>query len=74
MNDSSLQASAVVRAAIKRLDPVERLRQAFIHSEQMRELSLAQLRKRYPDHSTLQLVELMLGQQLIPRDRASESR
>jgi hypothetical protein len=74
MSDSSVQSNAVARAAIRRIDPVERLRRALVHSEQMRDIALAQLRKRYPTYSTLQLVELMLGQQLIPRDRASESR
>ena len=73
MNDSTVEADAVARAAIRRIAPVERLRQAFIHSEQMRDLALARLRTRYPGHSTLELVELLLGEQLIPRDRASES-
>ena len=69
MHDTSPEAAAVVRAAILRRSPAVRLQQVLELSEQVRELSLAGLRKKYPERSTLELVELMLGTQLIPPDR-----
>ena len=69
MHDTPDDAAAVVRAAIKQVAPVDRLRQALAHSEKMRELSLARLRERYPGRSTLELVELLLGERLTGNDR-----
>lgn len=57
---------AVVREAILRMEPAERVRQALELSEQVRALSLAGLRVRHPGCSTLQLVELLSGETLIP--------
>jgi hypothetical protein len=36
------------------------------HSEAMRTLALARLRTAFPERSTLELVEVLLGQRLIP--------
>jgi hypothetical protein len=66
MHDTSPEAAAVVRAAVLSRPPAERLRQALQLSEQIRELSLTALRKKYPERSTLELIELMLGIQLVP--------
>ncbi len=66
MHDTSPEAEAVVREAILRTAPTERVRQALVLSEQMRTLSLATLRRHHPDLSTLQLVELLSGETLIP--------
>ena len=69
MHNTSPEAAAAVRAAILRRSPAERLQQALELSEQVRELSLTALRAKYPERSTLELVEMMLGTQLIPPDR-----
>jgi hypothetical protein len=66
MHDTSEAAADVVRAAIRRTAPGERVRQMLAHSETMRALALARLRERHPDRSTLELVELLLGEQLLP--------
>jgi len=66
MEDTTEQAAAVVRDGIRRTDPVVRMRDALAHSDTMRALALAQLRARYPDRSTLALVEMLLDQNLIP--------
>jgi DNA-binding transcriptional regulator WhiA len=69
MHDTSNDAAAAVRAAIKQVAPIDRLREALVHSERMRELSVARLRARYPDRSTLELVELLLGERLTGNAR-----
>jgi hypothetical protein len=66
MNDTRPEAAAVVREAIRRTPPAERIRQVLELSEQMRTLSLTTLRRRHPNLSTLQLVELLSGESLIP--------
>ena len=66
MNDTRPEAAQVVREAIRHLSPAQRVRQALELSEQMGALSLAQLRQRHPEYSTLQLVELLSGETLIP--------
>lgn len=47
--------------------PVERLAQALEWSEFVRGLALTRLRKLYPQRTDLELVELMLGECLMPR-------
>ena len=66
MNDTRPEAAAVVRSAIRQTPPAERIRHMLDMSEKMRALSLVGLRARYPELSTLQHVELLLGQTLIP--------
>jgi hypothetical protein len=68
MNDTRPEAAAVVREAIRRTPPVERMRQVLELSEQIRTLSLETLRRRHPNLSTLQLVELLSGETLLPTD------
>ena len=69
MHDTRNDAAAAVRAAIRQLAPIDRLREALVHSERMRELSVARLRARYPERSTLELVELLLGERLTGNAR-----
>jgi hypothetical protein len=69
MRDTRNDAAAAVRAAIKQVAPIDRLREALVHSERMRELSVARLRARYPERSTLELVELLLGERLTGNAR-----
>jgi hypothetical protein len=66
MRDTTPEAQEAVRIATVRTAPVQRLRDALAFSETMRELSLARLRARHPDRSTLELVEILLNQQLVP--------
>ena len=66
MTDTRSEAVAVVRDAILKTAPAERMRRALELSEQVRSLSLAGLRLRHPNCSTLQLVELLSGETLIP--------
>jgi len=70
MRDTTSEAEAIVRAAILRTDPIDRLRQALVLSETMRDLALARLRALHPDRSVVELVELLLGERLIPAPRA----
>ena len=66
MRDTSQEADAVRLAAIRRTDPVERMRQALAWSDSMRALAVAHLRQRHPSWSELEAVEHLLGQTLIP--------
>ncbi len=66
MTDTRSEAVAVIREAILKTAPAERMRRALELSEQVRSLSLAGLRLRHPGYSTLQLVELLSGETLIP--------
>jgi hypothetical protein len=68
MRDTSPDAEQVMLDAIRRTAPVERMRRAFALSESMRELALARLRSRHPERSDLELVELLLGESLIPEN------
>ena len=61
MHDTSPDAARVVREAIRRRDPIERMREALAHSETMRALALSRLRARHPDLSAPALVELLRG-------------
>ena len=69
MRDTSADAALVVCDAIRRTAPTERMRQALAHSEAMRALSLAGLRARHPERTTLELVEMLLGTRLITEER-----
>ena len=68
MQDTSTAAADAVRAAIRGIAPVERVRQALAFSETTRAIALSNLRARHPHLTTLELVELMLGEVLIRRD------
>lgn len=69
MRDSSDAAEALVRSAILKQAPLDRLRATLALSESMRAVSLAGLRRRFPDRTVLQLVELLSGESLSPSVR-----
>ena len=71
MRDTTKEASRVADAAIKKMDPVDRLRQSLAHSEAMRGLAIERLQAKYPGRSTLELVELLLGERLVREDRTT---
>lgn len=64
MRDTSPEAEAVARAAIRRRPPVERMREALELSETLRALALVRWRRGYPADSTVELVERMTGESL----------
>jgi hypothetical protein len=66
MGDTTRAAEGVRLAAIRQLGLAERLRQMFELSESVRRLALSGLRERYPDHTDLELVEILLGRRLVP--------
>lgn len=66
LRDTTSAAEQVRLAAVRRMPPAERLRQAFDLSESVRRLALAGLRLRYPGRTDLELVERMLGTTLVP--------
>lgn len=66
MDDTRPEAAAVVREAILKLAPAERMRQALALSQQVRAISVVGLRRHHPGRSTLQLVELLVGETPIP--------
>jgi hypothetical protein len=73
MDDTSADASAIVLDAVRRTPPVERMRRALAHSEAMRALALARLRARHPGRPTIELVEILLGDRLRPREGGPDS-
>jgi len=71
MRDTSTDADAAVRGAIRRVPPVERMRRMLEFSETMREIALSALRARHPGRTTIELVEMMVGERLRPLDSGS---
>ncbi|MGH7663313.1 MAG: hypothetical protein ACRENI_03310 [Gemmatimonadaceae bacterium] len=61
MLDTSPAAEQVRIAAIRCIDPIQRMRLALEMSEWARALALARLRALHPDWSEPQLVELLLA-------------
>jgi len=70
MRDTAAAALAVQAEAVRRLEPVERLRQALELSESARALSLSRLRTLHADLTELELVELLINASLIPTRRS----
>jgi len=66
MRDTTREAEAVVRAAVRRRSPVERMRDALALSDALRAVSLARLRREYPADSPVALVERLTGDSLQP--------
>jgi hypothetical protein len=66
MRDTVAAAEAVRLAAIRRMPPADRLRQALALSESVRALALGRLRAAHPGRTDLELVELLLGTRLLP--------
>ena len=64
MHDTSAEAAAVARAALRRRPPVQRMRDALELSEALRALALARLRRLYPGDSPIALVERLTGESL----------
>ena len=73
MIDTPPDARRVHLDAIRRLTPSERVAQSLAFSESMRQLALARLRVRYPEHSQLQLMGLLLGVSLESANPARPS-
>ena len=67
MGDTTATAEHVRIAAIRRMDPVDRMRQAIALSEWTRELALTRLRAAYPDQTDAQLVSTMLNERGKPK-------
>ena len=65
MSDTPRVAEEVRLAAIRRMEPAERLRQVFELSESVRRLALARLRERHPDRTDVELIEVLLGRRLV---------
>lgn len=66
MRDTSPEADAVARAAIRRRPPIERMREALELSDALRTLVLARLRRRHPTDSPIALVERLTSESLRP--------
>lgn len=62
MDDTTAAAELVRIAAIRDMDPVDRMRQAIVLSEWTRELALTRLRAVHPGQTDAQLVAMMLNQ------------
>ena len=74
MRDTPLVAESVRLAAVRRVAPAARVRQALELSEWARKLALAALQQRHPELDELELVELLLGAQLAPPAKLRERR
>jgi hypothetical protein len=64
MRDTPAFAEQVRLAAIRRMPPDARLRQALELSEWVRNIALEAQRRRHPDRTDLELVELMVERPL----------
>ncbi len=69
MRDTSPEADAVARAAIRRRPPVERMREALELSDALRALALRRLRREHPADSPIALAERLTGESLRPAVR-----
>ena len=58
-DDTSPEAAALVRRAVRQQSPAQRVDAAIALSERMRTISLATLRARFGGRTTLELVALM---------------
>jgi len=74
MHDTSPEAAAVARAAVRRRPPVQRMRDALELSEALRALALSRLRSLHPDDSPIALVERLTGESLLPAARTGPPR
>lgn len=69
MSDTRPEAAAVLRAAVLRRAPVERMRDALRLSEELRAVALAGLRRQYPEEPLLSLVARITGEPMVPGSR-----
>ena len=66
MRDTTSEAEQVRLAAIRRMAPAQRVRQALMLSESVRRLALSRLAEQHPGHTEIELVEILLGHSLRP--------
>ena len=66
MRDTTPAAEQARLDAIRRIEPIQRLRQALELSESARALALSRLRILHGDRTELELAELLLGVPLVP--------
>ena len=66
MRDTNPTALQVQDDAIRRLEPVQRLRQTLELSESVRALVLARLRELHANRTDIELLELLINARLIP--------
>lgn len=69
VHDTSPDAEVLIRDAIRRQSPAQRVDAALALSESVRAISLAVLRARFPERSTLELVAMITGESLVPAAR-----
>lgn len=74
MRDTTPAAEQVRLEAIRRIEPIQRLRQALELSDSVRALALSRLRTLHADRTELELVELLLGVTLVPGRAAGSAR
>ena len=70
LTDTAPSAQALVQRAIQRQSPAQRVDAAIALSESMRAISLATLRARFPECSTLELVAIISGEPMVPSARS----
>lgn len=70
ISDTTPEAAALVARAIRRQSPAQRVEAALALSEAMRAISLATLRARFPERSTLALVASIAGEAMVPSARS----
>lgn len=68
--DTSLEAAAIVRRAIRRQSPAQRVEAAIALSESVRAMSLAAMRARFPERTTLELVAMITGEPTVSTTRS----
>jgi len=68
--DTTPEAAALVLRAIRQQSPAQRVAAALALSESVRAISLAALRARFPDRTTLELVALITGDSMVPTARS----
>lgn len=66
MRDTTPEAEQVLLQTIRRMPPIDRLQAALELSESVRALALARMRVLHPGLSQLELVELLIGESLLP--------
>lgn len=70
LHDTSPDAEDLVRDAIRRQSPAQRVDAALALSESVRAISLTSLRARFPDRSILELVAMITGESMVPSARS----
>ncbi len=62
MIDTLPEAEAILRVAIQRRAPIQRLRDALQLSDALRDVALAAMRRRFPDEPVVALVSRLTGE------------